>query len=559
MKRVLHIVAKDLRRLRGWVIGWLATLTVPLVMGVMVLQNEPTRSQLNTIGAVLVAVLALQAVVAYVMAILLVQADRVVGTNAFWVTRPISGGRLLTAKMVTAVLMFVGGAILLYLPWWLFSGLGVREIIGAMVELVPPTAAVVVPAMLIGALTDSLGRALLWSLIVAAVGVMVPAFFTVVLTNASAQFAADLALFFVIGCVATLLAMATAVAMLYRTRRYTRWLAVPAAGLVLAMAVGRFAPLVWRPANEPSEWRAERAAQATVEFHDAYSLPGAPSRNTLERWDNAWVGFTLKGTPPDLIVEGIGARQRWTWESGAHVGRESRLNVRTSSGTPMLGFKWLPPDPETVEWWRQQRRPPRFSSLSRPMSEPGDGIWLQANLPLPGSIADRLDREPASYAGSLWLTLRRPTIVNEVPLRLGSWNVGKAHGMRILGSESRDDAGIIRIVDTTPFSWRESYREWRRRGRWFGARNDREYVLLNRVRNELLPVNGGAHSHIVAGVQLTWWELNVRGLQVRRADKWVTRPGWLDEVSVAFVRAVPESVFRRDISVEAMRVRRGDR
>jgi len=562
MKLVLHMVAKDLRRLRGWVIGWLTTLMVPVVIGVLLLRDEPTPDQWNAYGVVLGAALGLQVVVAYLMTILLVQADRVVGTDAFWVTRPISGGRLLVSKLVTAGLVFVGGAVLLYGPWWLFCGSGVREILVAAVELLPPAAAVLVPAMLLGALTDSLGRALLWSLILAAVGLMVPAFFSVVLSSSSARFGSDLALFFVVGCGATLLAMATAVAILYRTRRYTRWLVVPAAGLVVALLLGRFAPLVWRPADEPAEWRAERAAAVTVGFHNAYSGKGGSTRSNLglERWDNVWVGFTLQGTAPDLVVEGVGARHRWAWEGGAHVGRDGRLNVLgTSGGFPMLGLKWLPPDQETVDWWREQRRPGRASTLGNPLTRRGEGFWVQANTQLPGSIAERLDRDPARYAGSLWLTLRRPTVLNEVPLQPGSWTRGAAQGMRVGEVENREHAVVIRAVDTAPYSWMETYREWRQRGRWFGTRNDRVFVLLNRGRGEYLSLNDRSRAFIVAGVQLTWRELTAGGLQVRRGDRWESRPGWMDDATVALVRAVPESVFRRDVNIDAMRVRRGER
>jgi hypothetical protein len=557
MKRVLHIVAKDLRRLRGWVIGWLLALMIHVGIGVLLLQEEPTRNQWNGYGNLLAGALALQAAIAYLMTILLVQSDRVVGTDAFWMTRPVSGGRLMAAKLVAAGLVFVGGALLVYVPWWLFAGLGPREIAMAGVELLPPAAAVVLPAMLIGALTDSPGRALLWSLILAAVGVMTPMLYTVILNTASARAASDLVLYLMIGCGATLLAMAAAVAILYRTRRYTRWLAAPAVGLVVALLAGRFVPLVWRPANEPSEWRPERAAQVKVVYHDAYSRPSAPPRNNVERWDNVWVRFTLQGTSPDMILEGIGARQRWSWVGGAHAGREGRLGVLGYSGDVLLpGLQWLSPDLETIEWRLQQSRSRRLAPRGTEMSRPAEGPWLQANVPLPASIADRLDREPARYTGNLWLMWRRPTVRNEVPLRSDAWRRGVAQAMRLRSVDERDDTVVIRIVDTRAGSWLAAYREWRHRGRWFGTRRDQEFALVNRVRGELVPLQDSTRAHVVGGVRLTWRELTTRVLRVRRAGSWEGRPGWLDDATLAFVEAVPVSVFRRDVSVDAMRVRR---
>ena len=45
MKLILHIIAKDLRRLRGWLVAWLVVLALPVLLGLKALGAEPAPNE----------------------------------------------------------------------------------------------------------------------------------------------------------------------------------------------------------------------------------------------------------------------------------------------------------------------------------------------------------------------------------------------------------------------------------------------------------------------------------------------------------------------------------
>ncbi len=73
--------------------------------------------------------------IAYFLVGSLVFADPLVERDAFWITRPISGGQLLAAKAAGAFLMIVLFPVLVSLPWWIDCGLGAKGIALAAAHL----------------------------------------------------------------------------------------------------------------------------------------------------------------------------------------------------------------------------------------------------------------------------------------------------------------------------------------------------------------------------------------------------------------------------------------
>lgn len=101
MNLILHIMAKDLRRLT-WALALWAGAGVLAVVGTNV--SGPPQSTLESLG--LVAMFQFFGLsIALIAAI--VQEDGLTGSTAFWRTRPISGGRLLTAKLSLIGVLFV--------------------------------------------------------------------------------------------------------------------------------------------------------------------------------------------------------------------------------------------------------------------------------------------------------------------------------------------------------------------------------------------------------------------------------------------------------------------
>lgn len=103
MKPVLHIFWKDLRRLRWMLLLWWAVIAVHS----FILSSEYDVSMTATMMSVLDNLLPGLEILAFLMLLLLVgvliHGDSLVGTTAFWLTRPISRWTLLAAKSLFGV------------------------------------------------------------------------------------------------------------------------------------------------------------------------------------------------------------------------------------------------------------------------------------------------------------------------------------------------------------------------------------------------------------------------------------------------------------------------
>ena len=103
-----HIAKKDLRLQRSVVAGWilLSLLTVADCLIAPVLAQDP-RWQVTILPPWLFAIGMSYVLVLVVGIASVIQADRVVGTTAFWMTRPIPRGTLLRAKLLGLFLFIV--------------------------------------------------------------------------------------------------------------------------------------------------------------------------------------------------------------------------------------------------------------------------------------------------------------------------------------------------------------------------------------------------------------------------------------------------------------------
>ncbi len=105
MKLVWHIVRKDFRRLRLYLAGWLGLVILMLIVtGIGPHLQERTQVLLFFMGPLLpVAKIFLVALIVSS----LVQNDTPVGSTAFWLSRPVSGGTLLVSKTLFLVVTLI--------------------------------------------------------------------------------------------------------------------------------------------------------------------------------------------------------------------------------------------------------------------------------------------------------------------------------------------------------------------------------------------------------------------------------------------------------------------
>src|SRR5688500_2718808 len=134
MNLTLHLVLNDFRRMRVWLIGWTGMLLLPLAIGFMIVTREPSSATEWNLPDKMAILTGLQVLVGYMLALILLHEHRIVGTNQFWLTRPISRGRLLGAKAIGLFLMVGLLPVIVSLPWWLWCGFNAGQAINAASE-----------------------------------------------------------------------------------------------------------------------------------------------------------------------------------------------------------------------------------------------------------------------------------------------------------------------------------------------------------------------------------------------------------------------------------------
>lgn len=177
MNLTFHIFKKDARRLAWPVMGLISVSIAQIgLTGAPwgALADETLAMRVNFFG------LLLSSSVSYLLVMSLISEDSVAGGNAFWITRPISGARLLGAKLAGIVLLLWMPPLMIWLPWWLAHGYGTSELGAAAAKVLLPQVVVTMLALPIAALSEKSSKFLLISL----VGLMLfPAFTMLFVAN----------------------------------------------------------------------------------------------------------------------------------------------------------------------------------------------------------------------------------------------------------------------------------------------------------------------------------------------------------------------------------------
>ncbi|MDO8545358.1 MAG: hypothetical protein Q7S40_33370 [Opitutaceae bacterium] len=564
MRLTLHIVVKDLIRLRWWIVCWVAVLLLPVAIGVGFVArspfDQPTEWKLPGTYALLVL---LEVLVGYVLTLVLMQEDAIVGTQQFWLSRPISRGRLLAAKTIGAIILLGLTPSLVSLPWWLWCGFGGREIARAALEMLVLGLQIAIPAALVAVLTDSLARALLWSLVLAALVPSLGLFFSFV--NAAGLGGRRDPIVFVlrplIAVVVITAEMALMVALQFLLRRRGWWLGL--AGGAVAVSLFAISTMQWTAfALGPRERHPERATSVTVAFDRAVAhapyTPKPTERGYITKHQRLATQFTIDGIPDGFAWGAFSAEQSWEWP-GVRLERATPL-WRGRDARAFFGLSYPAVDPETNAWWAQQPKPQKTV-------RPAGGVPLRRNQAeaaelLPPSLVQRMQREPPVYQARVWMGLAAPEIECEVPLRAGSFHARNGHGIRVerlekpTGTNPRDVQPWAVILTSSPGTILGALWSATLSPSWFPTRvSDASNFIINRERKEIVGLSHGEYRELVInGVRLVWRKSQLVGLEVVRQGQWVIRPGWLDKASLAAVQFPEHAVFKRDIRVEKLEV-----
>lgn len=531
MNLVTKIVAKDL-----WCFRWLVTLlaaTAVVKIGFgwwLALGPAQSFDTWKQTGQAVLWLVGLEVVLTWWLTGSLMMADPLAGPQAVWRTRPISLARLMTAKVVGALLITCGPAFVLGLPWWWASGLSFGDALMAAAMGVAGSVVVIVPSMFIAALVDSMGRYVLWSIVGFAGVVMTP----LAATTIAERFSGGSG-WWGIGAVAAGVAVLGWVVrfsdeLQRRVFRGVTWgtaAVVVVAGWCLVTMVGGSTQGAWTEAN------GEQARDVKLIWRETTVVDVA--RKDRGATVNTWLA--VEGLPTGLAADIRNAEHMWTWSDGASVKKEA------------TGFSWgarwarealrLPKekaDAETVAWeaaQKNERAAKRTSAGQLGRRSRGDEPTLLATTGVPASVGAKLRSTTPSLAVKAQVRVVRPVEWLNVPLADGARTAGGGCGVRVTDIAVRDARGaVVQIVDTRPLPW--NYLSEYNLGRWRRP----AYYGIDREAGRLVTFNGDTSSSVwIGGVELQAQTFTLVGPRVIRDGKWtVADAHWLQRMRLVLLR-----------------------
>ncbi len=179
MKPTFHIIGKDLRDLRlllplaGW---WTVAVLQPLLISVSPrLPSSPPAFEMM-LGVFVAGLAWLLAALDLGLLVLIVsqlaQRDSTVGATAFWLSRPISGARLLAGKSLFLLLAVILPTVAMQLLMLLFNGVTLYDAVRSAPQIAVLQVLVLSALMMLACLTPNLSRMLFLG-VVAAVGLAI--------------------------------------------------------------------------------------------------------------------------------------------------------------------------------------------------------------------------------------------------------------------------------------------------------------------------------------------------------------------------------------------------
>ncbi len=309
-----HIAWKDLRQHRLWIAAYLAVVVIRAVLvGSGVDAALRDQRALASLGMAYVVLSVLHLALLVTTAVQLVQGDRLVGTTAFWLTRPVSRGALLASKAGVALALLVAVPVVLD-GFVVACRVAPLDALGAVAEGVIIRLAVVLPIMTLAAVTGDLAV-----FVVAAIATVFGTLALQVLLQwlkLAAWKSNDLVSSLII-LVAIFAAVGSLTALVYQvfTRRTRRTVLIIVACIVLALsAVNRLdRPFVTASRALEPGWI--DLARVSVALTAAAPAPLPGPLNAERPWQ-LMARYEVRGSTPNLVLRPFGFRTTVTLADG---------------------------------------------------------------------------------------------------------------------------------------------------------------------------------------------------------------------------------------------------
>ncbi len=556
MNLTWHIVKKDLRALKWPLLVWALIVAFKLGVGVTLLTADGTEGQewfarLNMLAKLMAGFEG----VCFVLVAALIHEDGLVGTTAFWMTRPISGARLLGAKLLGTGLVFWVAPVLVSLPWWLWCGYGWPEIGWAAAEMVAIQTIFVLVGLLWAVVTDGYARFLMWTLVMVVAVPMVGVLIGLHFTKTDAIVTSEVAT----SRMAVILALAVAgigsvVAHQFLTRRLGRSIALIGAtvGLIIMTAL-------WWPWDMRIEARWQAYLQRQVEAK--WPASSAPAGLTF-----SLTGAEFRQQPPSSKA-GRPLRLRTTYrvdglpEASALKPYVANFSLRWPDGASLSYWSWVKPG-------RKSSLLVERKALGRtvaPIPEAGENAGtdvVQAEQSIPAATAARLLSAPAAYALKARFGLVTVESVESVPLQAGPAIVSGSQNERIAHVEKEGDQLLVTFVRRNPaltVDWIFGLQNYVHGAGLAMAQPLAQYLLVNRARDFADRGSALWTTHTRIGtVEITWQTMAYRAAR-NPADRRPTLEtiNALNEAQLVRVNLRETARFTQELKTDALQVEVG--
>jgi hypothetical protein len=544
MKLIWHMIGKDARRLRLPLALWGLLMVAEAVFYATIAgpghaPNLEWANRMMVPPELLLRGL-LAPLIAYLLTGWLAYDDPLVEQDPFWITRPISGGQLLAAKVLGALLMFVAVPVAVCVPWWLHCGLGAEEIAAAAGRVAGLYTALVAIGLTCASLSDGFPRYILWTIVGLGALLMVYGLVALLIGKLLGFEAAtgwsDPRQPQVLW--ADILVTAGAVLVhQFATRRLRRSIFLLLVCAV-AMAVGgtvwsQFGLRSYQPSGDP----ANAAIRLTMDGPARYSSGGPWRRGMAAPYLK--LGLAMTGVPKNSAVTLARASGEWSFQ-----------------GVSAWKAEWL---------WGMQVTPAAVREiLGLPAGGPKAGAEAVPALTVPLKIsqvvAEKMLATSSAFHGTVSVTVHRGTVLFDVPLReAAAGGGGRAYTVSELEVttlkpaifKARQKWGLptdgrsVSLVLTERFvSGAAAVPMTPREVRPFPC-----YALVKRRTGEVLLVDG-VISGPVGYANLDQVEVRCMKLGFTGA----AMDGWIEEGELVVIRFEGGEVVSRELDVEAFPV-----
>lgn len=339
-----QIVRKDLFRFRWLLLAWALVLVVKNALFIYAsgVFGAPDLAWLAVLESYQIWILlsGCQPLLVFFFVAAIVFEDPPAYRDAFWITRPVSGLRLLAAKLLAATLAFVVVPVLLSAVWWLACGLPLESILSLAANLALGYFAVVIIGTGVAAATGSYPRHLLWTL-VGAIAFIVAHFSVRMLAGRDVSSALNNHRYQLLLLVTALLVAAWLAWHQYRTR-YFRWSFLLPPAILMTASVTLFST-DWFSIRQQNGWSDRPLQHGSPQI--AVTLTGRPAAKSNGllvpfKWDLA-PGAAIIAGGVDLTFHAVDGR---SWKVSGSLRNEAsfRRAVRHVLGLPS------PPEPKEV-------------------------------------------------------------------------------------------------------------------------------------------------------------------------------------------------------------------